>query len=49
LRFQVLKIAKEILSQKQEAHIVQFKYHELQQRLNDAFESDKSHTKELSQ
>jgi len=49
LKFQITKIAMEILSQKQEAHIVHFKHHQLQQRLNEAFQSDTSHTKGLSQ
>ena len=42
------KIAKEVSQQKQEAHITHFKLHSLQMRLNQAFESDDSHTKRLT-
>ena len=41
------KLSKEILL-KQEAHIVHFKHYQLQQRLNEAFENDKSHIRSLS-
>lgn len=42
-------ISKEILQTRQEAHVIHFKTHELQIKLNEAFSKDDSHTKVLSQ
>lgn len=41
-------LAKEILL-KQEAHVVHFKHYQLQQRLNEAFQNDKLHTRSLTE
>lgn len=42
------KISKEILL-RQEAHVISFKHHQLQKRLDEAFKNDDSHTRNLSQ
>lgn len=43
----MIDIAKEILVEKQEAHITAYKIH-IQDRLDKAFQSDTSHTTNLS-
>ena len=44
----MIDVAKEIILEKQEAHITAYKVHTLQNRLDAAFQSDTSHTTNLS-
>lgn len=45
----MVEISKEILLQKQDAHIIDYKLFHMQERLNEAFRKDTSHTKRLAE
>ncbi len=49
MRSLIAKLSKEILLEKQEAHITSYRINQLQHRLDQAFKNDQSHTRRLAE